>query len=599
MNKNRIGGRHPESKIHVRNTSCALAAVCSLALGSTSSAAATCESLITLQLTDTTITSAVTVPGPSFTAPNGASYSVPSFCRVSATLTPSSDSLINMELWMPTTTWNGRFEGTGNGGYAGTIALSVPAMISGLQAGFAVAGNDMGTAPSVNNDADLLVGHPEKWSDWGYRSTHLLPVVSKEIMQAFYGQAARYSYFNGCSTGGQQALVEAQRFPADYDGILGGDPASNRTHVHTAIVWNYGAMHATAQSLFTSSQTQLITNAVLAACAVASGGLASDPFLTDPRACNWDPSAMQCSSPLATNCLNADQVEAARAIYNGPRDPFTGHLIFPGSVKGSESDGQFGWVGIESQAEPPFDSLFKWVFGSTWLWETFDFDQDMASVDSLLDPILNANSADLSQFKARAGKLLMYHGWADPLISPQDSIDYYLRVVAAQGNNGSAAWKETQSFYRLFMVPGMYHCAFGPGPNAFGNLFSGQVYAAPPPVNDASHDAFVALQQWVENGIAPTRLIATKYVDDVPNWASRCSDRSALFRRCRAIRASETPTTRRASSASLTTTATIRCRRWSICNRRIGADSFALADSSIELGVVTEDVVVIERQPSI
>ena len=477
--------------------------------------AATCESLLTLSIADTTITSAVTVPGPSFTAPNGQTYSeLPPFCKVSATLTPSSDSLINMELWMPTATWNGRFEGTGNGGYAGTVALSIPAMISGLQAGFAVAGNDMGTAPSSNNDADALVGHPQKWVDFGYRSTHLLPVVSKQIMQAFYGQGPRYSYFNGCSTGGQQALVEAQRFPEDYDGILGGDPANNRTHVHTAVVWNYAAMRATPQSLFTSGQEQLVTNAVLAACAVDSGGLASDPFLTDPRACNWDPSALQCAGPLSTNCLNPDQVQAARAIYNGAHDPFTGHLIFAGSVKGGESDSQFGWAGIGFQAEPPFDSLFKWVFGPTWLWQTFDFDRDMASVDSLLGPILNANSTDLSQFKARSGKLLMYHGWADPLIAPQESIDYYLRVVAAQGH-GAAALKQTQSFYRLFMVPGMYHCAFGPGPNAFGNLFSGQVYAAPPPVHDATHDAFVALQQWVESGIAPDRLVATKYVDDV------------------------------------------------------------------------------------
>jgi len=213
----------------------------------------------------------------------------------------------------------------------------------------------------------------------------------------------------------------------------------------------------------------------------------------------------------------AGQVAAARAIYAGATDPRTGHLIFPGTVKGGESDGQFGWTGIGSQPEPPFDSLFKWVFGPAWLWQTFDFDQNMASVDSLLGPMLNANSADLSTFQSRGGKLLMYHGWADDLISPQESIDHFLRVVAAQGNNGSAALKQTQKFYRLFMVPGMYHCAFGPGPNAFGNLLSGQVYAAPPPSHDASHDAFVALQQWVENGIAPTRIVATKYVDDVPS----------------------------------------------------------------------------------
>src|SRR5438128_10480906 len=245
--------------------------------------AVTCETLITVPLQDGVITSAVSVPGPTFTGPDGRTYQeVRPFCRVTATLTPTSDSLINVEVWMPISDWNLRFEGTGNGGYAGNIALDVPEMIAAVKAGRAVAAADMGTAPSTNNDADVLVGHPEKWVDFGYRATHVMTVVSKQIITAFYGQPPRRSYFNGCSTGGQQALMAAQRFPADYDGILGGDPANNRTHVHTAVVWNYKAMHATPQSLFTSGDAQRVTSAVLAACAVASGGLPADPFLTDP-----------------------------------------------------------------------------------------------------------------------------------------------------------------------------------------------------------------------------------------------------------------------------------------------------------------------------
>jgi hypothetical protein len=433
------------------------------------------------------------------------------------TATPTPDSLINIELWMPTDSWNGRFEGTGNGGYAGTVALSVPAMISGLKSGFAVASTDMGTAPSSNNDGDALAGHPEKWVDFGSRATHLMTTLSKQTMAAYYGAGPRYSYFNGCSTGGQQAIMTAQRYPNDYNGILSGDPAANRTHVHTAIVWNYKAMHATPSSLFTSDQVQAVTNAVLAACTVKSGGLASDPFLTDARQCDWDPAALACGTAPTATCLSPDQVQAARAIYSGATDPATGHLIFPGSVKGGESDPQFGWFGIQSNPEPPFDSLFKWVFGSAWLWPTFDFDQNMAQVDSLLAPILNANNANLSGFQSAGGKLLAYHGWADPLISPQDSIDYYLRVVQTQNGGAASRLTKTQNFFRLFMVPGMYHCAFGPGPNAFGNLFSGQVVAPPPPANDAAHDAFVALQQWVEKGVAPERMVATKYVQDQPS----------------------------------------------------------------------------------
>ncbi len=489
-------------------------------LGTSGAMAAPCVSLVALALPQATVTSAVPMPGSSFTAPNGQTYEgLESFCRVSVVATPTPDSVINIELWMPDEPdWNGRFEGTGNGGYAGTLALSVPAMISGLKAGFSVAGTDMGTAPSTNNDADALVGHPEKWVDFGSRATHLMTTLSKEIVTAFYGTGPQLSYFNGCSTGGQQALMEAQRFPDDYNGILGGDPAENRTHVHTAIVWNYRALHRTPMSLFTSQQEQMLTNAVIAACVVKSGGLTSDNFLTDPRACDFDPGTLQCKASTDTNCLNADQVAAARLIYQGATDPANTHLIFPGSVKGCESDPQFGWGGIESQPEPPFDSLFKWVFGPTWLYMTFDFNQNMAEVDQILAPILNANSADLSQFAANNGRLLMYHGWDDPLISPQDSIDYYLRVVAAQGKNFNNALKQTQTFYRLFMVPGMYHCAFGPGPNAFGNLFSGQVVAPPPPVEDADHDAFIALVRWVEHGVAPDRIIATKYTDDQPSF---------------------------------------------------------------------------------
>src|SRR5258708_2762944 len=317
----------------------AVSALCSAMMLMPGAQAATpCEALIAASFPDARATSAVSVPGPSFLAPNGQSYDgLPPFCRVTALSTPSPDSLINIEVWMPTSAWNHRFVGTGNGGYAGTIAVSVPTMIDGLKLGFAVASSDMGTAPSSNNDADALVGHPEKWVDWGWRSTHLMTVVSKEIVNAFYAETPRFSYFDGCSTGGEQALMEAQRFPTDYNGILGGDPANNRTHVHTALVWVYAATHRTPGSLFTSGDTNLITNSVLAACNVKSGGLQSDPFLTDPRACTWQPSEIQCKSPTDSNCLSPDKVAAANAIYAGPTNPSNGHLIFPGSVKGTEN----------------------------------------------------------------------------------------------------------------------------------------------------------------------------------------------------------------------------------------------------------------------
>lgn len=324
-------------------TSASAILVAALVLGVQPVSATSCESLITLSLPDTTITSAASIPGPSFTAPDGQTYAgLPPFCQVTATLTPTTDSLINVWVWMPTANWSGRFEGTGNGGYAGTIAVAVPAMISGLQAGSAVASTDMGTVPSTNNDADALFGHPEKWIDFRNRATHLMTVASKQIITAYYGQAPRYAYFSGCSTGGQQGLMEAQRYPGDYDGILAGDPAANRTHVHTSLLWIYKATHRTPGSYLTSEDVNLITDAVVAACGVPSGSLATDPFLTDPRACIWSPSALACTSPLQTNCLSADKVQAAQSIYDGPRNPGNGHLIFPGAVKGGENASELG-----------------------------------------------------------------------------------------------------------------------------------------------------------------------------------------------------------------------------------------------------------------
>jgi feruloyl esterase len=202
-------------------------------------------------------------------------------------------------------------------------------------------------------------------------------------------------------------------------------------------------------------------------------------------------------------------------MYAGPVNPATGRRIFPGSTRGAETDSLFGWQS-QGNAEPQFGSLFKWVFGLTFQATAFDFDRDMAAVDQLLMPILNANSADLSAFRARGGKLMHYQGTADPLVPAQDAIDYYHRVAQAQNGSFKVGLDRTRQFYRLFMVPGMAHCAYGPGPNAFGNFFSGQVTAPEPPSIDADHDAMTALQAWVEGGTPPDRLVATKYASDQP-----------------------------------------------------------------------------------
>jgi len=495
-----------------------------------------------------TITAAQSQPAGSFTAPGTTTTypNLPASCRVSATLRPSPDSDIKVEVWLPQdAAWNGRFVGTGNGGYAGAIRYDE--LAGPLQLGFAVANTDMGTAPATALDGKPLIGHPEKWIDWGYRSTHLMTIAAKQVVETFYGQAAAYAYFTGCSTGGGQGLHEAQQFPEDYDGILAGAPAENRTHVHTEVLWAYTVTHRTPDSLIPADKAQLITNAVLGACAGQSGGLPSDPYLTEPRACRWDPAELLCPAGTSdtSQCLTQAQVDAARLLYDGPRNPRTGQLIYPGVPRGGESGSTFDWPALQGLSptlpspEPLFDALFYWVFGPDWDWRSFDFDRNMAQVDDVLAGILNANSPDLTRFQARGGKLLGFHGWADALVPPQDFINYYLRVAAflrgggqqaalpgnadlvndviqARFDNGEAAsdgstdHRRTQSFFRVFMVPGMGHCGGGPGPNQFYNGTFSPVPA------DVQHNSLLALQRWVEEDVAPQQIIATKYVNDDP-----------------------------------------------------------------------------------
>jgi len=506
-------------------------------------AALPCAMFAGSQLPNWTITAAEPIAAGSYTAPDGQTFQgLPAFCRIAATLTPSVDSSIKVEVWLPQSGWNGRFNGTGNGGYAGTISYG--ALANGLQLGFATANTDMGTASSGPSDDKPLVGHPERWIDWGYRSTHLMTTASKRVIEAFYGRKPDHSYFSGCSTGGGQALHEAEQFPEDYDGILGGAPAENRTHLHVGILWSYAVMHRTADSLIPPDKAQLVTNAVVAACGTQSGSLPSDPFLTEPRACRWAPAELLCQEGGdASSCLSQAQVDTLQLLYDGPRNPRTGHLIYPGIPRGSESGSYFdlptlAGISIPS-AEPLFDGLFYWVFGANWDWRTFDFARDMAQTDQVLARFLNANSPDLSKFEEHGGRLLMYHGWADALVPAQDLVDYYLRVAGVreadaptqdlQGqaysqtadggaqqvdslNNASpAALRRTREFFRLFMVPGMGHCGGGPGPNQFGN-------ASPSPTPaDPQHNALLALQRWVEEGEAPQQIIATKYVNDAPS----------------------------------------------------------------------------------
>ncbi|MFY9954089.1 tannase/feruloyl esterase family alpha/beta hydrolase [Bradyrhizobium sp.] len=496
-----------------------------------------CTNLQSLPLQDTTITSATDNNTGVFGPPGPSQITgLPNFCRVTATLTPTSDSSIKIEIWLPEKTkWNGRFLGTGGGGFQGII--STGALASGIQAGFAATNSDLGTGSSgcsplycgsdgITNALATafgnpgvpttgLFGHPERIKDFGFRAIHLMTVRGKEIAKAFYNQHADKAYFAGCSTGGQNALMEAQRFPDDYDGILAGAAAFNRTHLHMAGLSSWQNTHASPGRFIQPGQMTLINKAVLAQCVGQDGGASTDQFLTDPRDCHFDPKVLQCTGGnVPPACLTADQVTTIRNYYAGTIDQVNGQVINPGSERGNETDDvrALGLAFAEQLPEPPFDGLFYWVYGAAFgqlssatNFANFDFHHDVDTVDDQLAKVLNANSTDLGEFREHGGKLLMYHGWADPLIPSQSSINYFNALVGNDGrgfqqasfnSNASPGLQRTQSFARLFMVPGMYHCSGGPGPNTF--------------------DALSPLVNWVENGVAPDTITATKFVGDTP-----------------------------------------------------------------------------------
>ena len=484
----------------------------------TSAGAATCESLTSLTLPNVTITAAQTIPAGNYTAANGQTFSnLPTFCRVAATATPTSQSDINFEVWMPPAgTWNGIFRGEGSGGSAGAITFSL--MANAIQREYATMSNDNGHTGS-NWSFSL---QPERVVDFGHRAQHVTTVAAKAIIKAFYRRGPEFSYFYGCSQGGHHGLMEAQRYPDDYDGIVAGAFAGiDWTALMFGELWT-GVNSSVKGAAFDLPQTQLnlVTNAVVKQCGTQDGGVASDPFLNDPRDCHFDPSVLQCKSGQdPSTCLTASQLQAVQAIYQGASNPRTRQQIWPGFLPGSETFWREVLVGNPNAPGGSSASFFKdGVFAgqSGFSYLSINFDSDVALTNNkpagsgeTWQEALDANNPDLKAFKRHGGKLLMYHGYADPFVTPLGSLDYYTAMVGANGH-GLGAVKQTQSFARLFMAPGVTHCGGGPG----ANVFNGPDNLGGP--EDSDHDVFLALRQWVEEGMAPKRIIGTKYVGDNP-----------------------------------------------------------------------------------
>jgi len=449
--------------------------------------AASCESLGSLKLPDARITSAesiaggaaLTVPGP-----NGINEQItgfPAFCRVAATLTPSADSNIRIEVWLPEDSWNGKFQGVGNGGWSGNIVY--PALVAALRQGYATASTDTG---HTGGSGAFALGHPEKLIDFGYRSVHEMTANAKSIISAYYGNGPKYSYWNGCSSGGKQGLKEAQKFPEDYDGIIAGAPANNWTHLMASGIWVTQAVHKNEASYIPASKYRLIHEAVLQACDARDG--VKDGVLENPKACKFDPKVLECKAGDAPTCLTEAQVEGARKIYSPVVNPKTKQEIYPGLMPGSE----LGWGGMAGPQ--PFSITadhFKYVVFKDANWNPLmlNFDSDIALADKLDGGLINATDPNLKAFFARGGKLLQYHGWNDQLIAPLNSINYYESVVEAVGS------ETVKDSYRLFMVPGMNHCRGGEGPNAF--------------------DTLKPIEDWVEKGKEPEEIIASHSTNGV------------------------------------------------------------------------------------
>jgi feruloyl esterase len=465
-----------------------------------------CDSLTQLALPNTKITLAQSIAAGAFTLPMapGARQpnfkDLPAFCRVVAEIMPTADSDIKIEVWIPETGWNHKYEGQGNGGFAGVIDYS--GMAAAIKRGYATAGTDTGHASA---GAAWALGHPEKVIDFGYRGIHEMTLKAKLIIQAFAGEKPQQSYFASCSDGGREALMEAQRFPEDYDGIIAGAPANYWTHLLAAGMW--GQVIALGQdSYIPASKLPAITAAVLAACDKLDG--VADGILNDPRQCHFDPAALVCKGADANDCLTAKQVIALKNAYAGPRDA-AGRQFFPAYMPGGEY-GAGAWSTWITGTAPGRSAGFFFGNGffanmvyekADWDFKTFNLEEATKLADAKTAVALNSIDPNLKSFMARGGKLIMFHGWNDPGIPPENTINYYQSVVTKMGQ------RNAESFMKLFMVPGMQHCGGGPGPNAFGN--TGAAIPA-----DPEHNIFMALERWVEKGVAPAQIIGTKFVSD-------------------------------------------------------------------------------------
>jgi Tannase and feruloyl esterase len=429
-----------------------------------------------------------------------ATGAAPAHCRVTGVLAPE----IAFEVSLPDR-WNGRFYMIGNGGHAGE-SLEDPMRVAqrnaALQAGFAFAQTNTGHDARKEPGASFVMSNPAKAIDYAYRAVNLTAVTAKSITQTYYQQDIARSYWNSCSNGGRQGLVEAERYPQDFDGILANSPWVDQTGFTIGAMWNQRALD---EAPLTAGKLALVAKAVLAKCDALDG--LKDGLIDDPRRCTLDVKADLPSCAAGTDndsCLTPAQSATVMKIYGGPVSH--GRQIFPGFMLSSEAvvpgptgtGGASGWMNFIVANQPDRKAAdFNLAEGTmrylvhtppqpAYDYRSFDFDRDVSTLDAW-GQLVNATNPDLSRFRRRGGKLLMTYGWADPVLQPMVGVNYYEQALARNG-------ADTPQFFRLFMVPGMGHCAGGTGTDRF--------------------DAMSALVDWVEKGKPPESIRAARVVNN-------------------------------------------------------------------------------------
>jgi feruloyl esterase len=454
---------------------------------------APCNKLKSLSLPDTVVTATefmpegpYKIPGMMPGMPPPAPMQLPDHCRVSLVLTPSKDSRIESEVWLPVKDWNGKLQVVGNGGWAGSIGYF--AMAPALKEGYATASTDTGhRANDGGGNGMFALGHPDKIIDFGYRALHETTVKSKEIIRVFYDEQPKYSYYNGCSTGGRQGLMEASRYPEDFDGIVAGAPANPHIYLHAAGIELNMDLRKNPQLPLTKAKADALQKYIMDTCDGMDG--VKDGFLSNPEKCRFDSAMLLCKGPDSDSCLTSLQVEAVKRVFADVRNK-KDEIIWTGYVPGSDLQFTPLLAKNDPNAPPsamPLDTIRILGYQDpNWDWHTWDLDRDVAVTNEKAS-FIDVHTYDLSAFKARGGKLLLYHGWADWAIPAGNTVNFYKGVLSKMGS-------KQDSWLRLFMMPGMGHCRGGPGPDQFNKI--------------------AVMERWRESGIAPDQIVAMHVADN-------------------------------------------------------------------------------------